>query len=244
MQALQTPAGPATADASPYAPGGGLSLYFALARGAEGAPALDMSKLFDTNYHYLVPELTADSGEQLQAGWVPWAGGGGAAAAGSSRPAMSTCPPTHPPSHTHTHPCHRPAEPCADWSPLLDRVRRAQEVVGADRAVPMVVGAFCSACPARPAPFCLDHQPPLVCCLLPWRRPCPPCGPHRQHPHPHSPAPPFSAQAPTRWWAWPAAPLTAPPWWPASCRPTRSCCASWRQWVCPRCRRVRHKGVP
>ena len=61
-----------------------------------------MSKLFDTNYHYLVPELTADSGEQLQAGWVPWAGGGGAAAAGSSRPAMSTCPPTHPPSHTHT----------------------------------------------------------------------------------------------------------------------------------------------
>jgi hypothetical protein len=31
-----------------------------MARGAPGAPALDMSKYFDTNYHYLVPELTAD----------------------------------------------------------------------------------------------------------------------------------------------------------------------------------------
>lgn len=40
LQALALPAG---AD-DPYAPGGGLGLYFALARGAEGAPALDMSK--------------------------------------------------------------------------------------------------------------------------------------------------------------------------------------------------------
>lgn len=32
----------------------GLELYFAMARGAPGAPALDMSKLLDTNYHYLV----------------------------------------------------------------------------------------------------------------------------------------------------------------------------------------------
>lgn len=28
--------------------------YFAMARGAEGCVALDMSKFFDTNYHYLV----------------------------------------------------------------------------------------------------------------------------------------------------------------------------------------------
>ena len=32
----------------------GLDLYFAMARGAEGAPASDMSKFCDTNYHYVV----------------------------------------------------------------------------------------------------------------------------------------------------------------------------------------------
>ena len=32
----------------------GLDLYFAMARGCEGAAALDMSKYFNTNYHYEV----------------------------------------------------------------------------------------------------------------------------------------------------------------------------------------------
>ena len=32
----------------------GYDLYFAMARGTEGAVALDMSKFFDTNYHYMV----------------------------------------------------------------------------------------------------------------------------------------------------------------------------------------------
>ena len=31
--------------------------YFALARGNDALPALEMTKWFDTNYHYLVPEL-------------------------------------------------------------------------------------------------------------------------------------------------------------------------------------------
>jgi 5-methyltetrahydropteroyltriglutamate--homocysteine methyltransferase len=35
----------------------GLAQYFAMARGAEDAPALEMTKWFDTNYHYLVPEV-------------------------------------------------------------------------------------------------------------------------------------------------------------------------------------------
>ena len=35
----------------------GYDLYFAMARGVEGVEALDMSKFFDTNYHYMVPEL-------------------------------------------------------------------------------------------------------------------------------------------------------------------------------------------
>ncbi|MFL1432696.1 5-methyltetrahydropteroyltriglutamate--homocysteine S-methyltransferase, partial [Nocardiopsis sp. frass1] len=37
-----------------------LRRYFALARGVQGAPPLEMTKWFDTNYHYLVPELSPD----------------------------------------------------------------------------------------------------------------------------------------------------------------------------------------
>ncbi|MEU2562973.1 5-methyltetrahydropteroyltriglutamate--homocysteine S-methyltransferase [Streptomyces longispororuber] len=45
--------------------------YFAMARGSQDAAPLEMTKWFDTNYHYLVPELgpdtvfTADSGKQV-----------------------------------------------------------------------------------------------------------------------------------------------------------------------------------
>lgn len=76
-QALKA-AAPASAAATaaadgPYASGGGLRLYFALARGAPEAPALDMSKYFDTNYHFLKPELSAVTGECMKdarAGWL------------------------------------------------------------------------------------------------------------------------------------------------------------------------------
>ncbi len=41
-----------------------LKTYFAMARGAQGAgldvPAMEMTKWFDTNYHYIVPEFSAD----------------------------------------------------------------------------------------------------------------------------------------------------------------------------------------
>lgn len=37
----------------------GLERYFAMARGKEGTPALEMTKWFDTNYHYLVPEINS-----------------------------------------------------------------------------------------------------------------------------------------------------------------------------------------
>ncbi|CDF34201.1 5-methyltetrahydropteroyltriglutamate--homocysteine methyltransferase [Chondrus crispus] len=36
-----------------------LDRYFAMARGVDDAPALDLSKFFGTNYHYLVPEIDA-----------------------------------------------------------------------------------------------------------------------------------------------------------------------------------------
>jgi 5-methyltetrahydropteroyltriglutamate--homocysteine methyltransferase len=48
-----------------------LRTYFAMARGHEGAasgvPALEMTKWFDTNYHYLVPELGSDDAFRLDA---------------------------------------------------------------------------------------------------------------------------------------------------------------------------------
>jgi len=40
---------------------GSLDGYFAMARGTQEAPPLEMTKWFDTNYHYLVPELAADT---------------------------------------------------------------------------------------------------------------------------------------------------------------------------------------
>ncbi len=48
-------------EGGPVAP----ATYFALARGARGVPALEMTKWFDTNYHYLVPRLAADQRFEL-----------------------------------------------------------------------------------------------------------------------------------------------------------------------------------
>jgi len=42
-----------------------LAGYFAMARGGAGLPALEMTKWFDTNYHYLVPELHAGQSFRL-----------------------------------------------------------------------------------------------------------------------------------------------------------------------------------
>lgn len=52
---------------SRYAPlaNDALRMYFAMARGEQSAdidvPAMEMTKWFDTNYHYIVPEFTADT---------------------------------------------------------------------------------------------------------------------------------------------------------------------------------------
>jgi 5-methyltetrahydropteroyltriglutamate--homocysteine methyltransferase len=43
----------------------GLNAYFAMARGAEGIAPLELTKWFDTNYHYLVPELGPDTDLRL-----------------------------------------------------------------------------------------------------------------------------------------------------------------------------------
>lgn len=41
--------------------------YFALARGNAAQPAMEMTKWFDTNYHYIVPELHADTDFSINA---------------------------------------------------------------------------------------------------------------------------------------------------------------------------------
>lgn len=38
-----------------------LETYFAMARGTDAQPAMEMTKWFDTNYHYIVPEFTPQS---------------------------------------------------------------------------------------------------------------------------------------------------------------------------------------
>ena len=42
-------------------------LYFAMARGTANAPAMEMTKWFDTNYHFIVPELHAGQSFSLNA---------------------------------------------------------------------------------------------------------------------------------------------------------------------------------
>lgn len=48
----------------------GLTEYFQLARGNTNRHAMEMTKWFDTNYHYLVPELRPDTAFALDDGWV------------------------------------------------------------------------------------------------------------------------------------------------------------------------------
>ena len=48
-------------------PAGRLDRYFAMARGAAEVAPLEMTKWFDTNYHYLVPELGPDTQFRLDA---------------------------------------------------------------------------------------------------------------------------------------------------------------------------------
>src|SRR5262245_34265974 len=47
-----------------------LSQYFALARGDRGQSAMEMTKWFDTNYHYLVPEWTSDTRAEGGVSWL------------------------------------------------------------------------------------------------------------------------------------------------------------------------------
>ncbi|GII30840.1 5-methyltetrahydropteroyltriglutamate--homocysteine S-methyltransferase [Planotetraspora mira] len=50
-----------------YRGGTSADAYFAMARGAEGIAPLRMTKWFDTNYHYIVPEIGPDTSFRLDA---------------------------------------------------------------------------------------------------------------------------------------------------------------------------------
>jgi 5-methyltetrahydropteroyltriglutamate--homocysteine methyltransferase len=59
------------ADRHGGAEAGGLTAHFLACRGGEGVTPLEMTKWFDTNYHYLVPELRPDQSFELRPGkWV------------------------------------------------------------------------------------------------------------------------------------------------------------------------------
>jgi 5-methyltetrahydropteroyltriglutamate--homocysteine methyltransferase len=47
-----------------------LAQYFELARGNKAQPAMEMTKWFDTNYHYLVPELDAQTTFEGGVDWL------------------------------------------------------------------------------------------------------------------------------------------------------------------------------
>jgi 5-methyltetrahydropteroyltriglutamate--homocysteine methyltransferase len=49
---------------------GTLAIYFDMARGNASQPAFALKKWFDTNYHYLVPELSADTRLSLDSRWL------------------------------------------------------------------------------------------------------------------------------------------------------------------------------
>src|SRR6266540_2248007 len=66
-----------------------LATYFAMARGRADAPAMEMTKWFDTNYHYIVPELGPDTAFRLEAEPKPLAELAEAAALGiRTRPVL------------------------------------------------------------------------------------------------------------------------------------------------------------
>jgi 5-methyltetrahydropteroyltriglutamate--homocysteine methyltransferase len=69
--------------------GDDLATYFAMARGHPDAPAMEMTKWFDTNYHYIVPELGPDTDLRLAAQPKPLAELAEAAALGiPTRPVL------------------------------------------------------------------------------------------------------------------------------------------------------------
>ncbi|RAX54041.1 5-methyltetrahydropteroyltriglutamate--homocysteine S-methyltransferase [Helicobacter sp. 16-1353] len=47
-----------------------LELYFGMARGTNDAIACEMTKWFNTNYHYVVPELSIDDEYKIDASWI------------------------------------------------------------------------------------------------------------------------------------------------------------------------------
>lgn len=178
---------------------------------------------------------------------------------GSPRPCLEVC--AHSASASHT-PAVMPmllalaAVPHADWSIMLDKVKRGQEVVGRDRAVPIIIGDAAAPmvvvgclvvkgvsggiqeCAAKIAAHAAAHLRTCCACAQPACMPAlllvlkqPSIGFCLTHPSLRD-GPTAYTQAQTPWSVWPVAPLTVPPWWLAWWGPTPSCCNSWLSWAC------------
>lgn len=123
----------------------GLELYFAMARGAPGsataaccsgtgAGALDMSKWFDTNYHQLVrrsPDRSRNRGRP-----------------GAREGTPNSIFPLHQPHRLYagTSLLQVPeldasSHPSLNSEFILEKVRRGQLAIGANKAVPILIGA-------------------------------------------------------------------------------------------------------
>ncbi|KAG2442603.1 hypothetical protein HXX76_002688 [Chlamydomonas incerta] len=115
----------------------GLQRYYAMAR---GGTALDMSKFFDTNYHYLVPELGPDVLGPATADAAAANGAGGGAV----------------------------LQP--DFSGPLDKLARGQAVVGREHAVPILIGPITFVALSRgcelPLGEAVSRLLPTYCALL------------------------------------------------------------------------------
>jgi len=90
--------------------------YFAMARGDEKRPAMEMTKWFNTNYHYIVPELSADLQGKADASQIA-ARYAEAKAAGIERPKINIIGPL-----TFLANAKRPDAPDEDAVGLFDKI--------------------------------------------------------------------------------------------------------------------------
>jgi Cobalamin-independent synthase, N-terminal domain len=127
----------------------GLERYFAMARGAGGAQALDMSKYFNTNYHYLVrscsPPRTMLALHQQCNGFSQtcWLSGEGLLDRPGSNPVRGhqvVQAPEGMARDVQVPEISTATQPKLAADALLAKVQRAQAALGKGHAVPMVIG--------------------------------------------------------------------------------------------------------
>lgn len=117
----------------------GMDQYFAMARGVEGVQALDMSKFFDTNYHYMVSDcISSPCYEQT---------------VNQNRNRYNILqlikstvghnvlhPVDHSTKSQQVPELDSSSTPKPNFAPFLEKVKRGQAAIGKAKAVPIVIG--------------------------------------------------------------------------------------------------------